>query len=759
MSFYDDASLVFLAGGAAGKDGKAYNLKPVEELGSNLLSNGTFDDGSDWSFTNANGTHGWSISGGTAICDDSAATANRNLVSTLSLTSGKSYRLRLDILQSEDNMQVVVGGTTLSTTLPTGTNIGYNYDIPASAHSGGILQIYAGTSDLQEVDNISVKEIVAAPADFTFTRGTNLTATRVGKDGYIEKGNEQLARNTAWSDVGLNTAPTGWTDYRLNGGTYDATNVSGQIQFVTTSTQRAFLISQNFNTISNYVLSVTVDEVNTACSVQEVLGLSSNATEVTYFKDGAVISPTTSVEAGSRYSVFVHKYNTSSTTFRIGIGANSGTEGDITVSKPQISYGLAPVDYVENTSTSSSKSFGLLEDEPRFDYTGGGCPALLMEPTRTNYFTYSEYASGNNLVGSPVIEENYAISPEGVLNAFRIEDPSGGTYRRIEKAQSKTTDQVDWTFSVFVKKATSPVSSYGGIALAFSGGTANQAYVGFDEYEGTISQLSGAVSPTNANRLTLHTPVSYGDYWRFAISVSDTDQTSPTPLTNNNTSVSANLYANLSDDGNSISNSEYKDFVAYGMQLEEGLFPTSYIPTYGSSATRAKEYNECSFSGIGSQGTVFGEVEVKDDGAYGTPVALSDGDSTTNFILVYKTNDNKLSYRIRTGGADQGSSINTAALAEGSHKFAFRFKENDCDFFVGGVLVGSNTTVTIPTGLDSIRQYIGTDTNKFHGDTKQLLYFPTVLSNNDSEILTGATSYSSFAAMATSTALNYTLYE
>ena len=99
---------------------------------------------------------------------------------------------------------------------------------------------------------------ISPAKDFTFTRGTNLTATRVGKDGYIEKGNEQLARNTAWSDVGLNTAPTGWTDYRLNGGTYDATSVSGQIQFVTTSTQRAILISQNFNTISNYVLSVTV---------------------------------------------------------------------------------------------------------------------------------------------------------------------------------------------------------------------------------------------------------------------------------------------------------------------------------------------------------------------------------------------------------------------------------------------------------------------------------------------------------------------
>jgi hypothetical protein len=41
MSFYDDASLVFLAGGAAGKDGKAYSLKPTDGSGDFTLTRGT----------------------------------------------------------------------------------------------------------------------------------------------------------------------------------------------------------------------------------------------------------------------------------------------------------------------------------------------------------------------------------------------------------------------------------------------------------------------------------------------------------------------------------------------------------------------------------------------------------------------------------------------------------------------------------------------------------------------------------------------
>ena len=50
MSFYDSASLVFLPSGGAGKDGKAYSIKPVPEYGNELVTNGGFDTNSDWTF-------------------------------------------------------------------------------------------------------------------------------------------------------------------------------------------------------------------------------------------------------------------------------------------------------------------------------------------------------------------------------------------------------------------------------------------------------------------------------------------------------------------------------------------------------------------------------------------------------------------------------------------------------------------------------------------------------------------------------------
>lgn len=131
------------------------------------------DPNDRWSFSNVGGTHGWRIADGRAICDTNAVTANRNFASSLSLDGSKDYKLTLDILQSADNITVYVGGTSLSTTLPTGENLGYEYYISSADHSGGALMFYAGSSDLQEIDNVSVKEIKTDTPRIDFTDNTD----------------------------------------------------------------------------------------------------------------------------------------------------------------------------------------------------------------------------------------------------------------------------------------------------------------------------------------------------------------------------------------------------------------------------------------------------------------------------------------------------------------------------------------------------------------------------------------------------------
>ena len=70
-------------------------------------------------------------------------------------------------------------------------------------------------------------------------------------------------------------------------------------------------------------------------------------------------------------------------------GVTSGTSGSIYIQDAQLESGLVATDYIETTTTSVSA--GILEDMPRLDYSGGAsCPALLLEPQRTNLIVHSE---------------------------------------------------------------------------------------------------------------------------------------------------------------------------------------------------------------------------------------------------------------------------------------------------------------------------------------------------------------------------------
>ena len=763
MSFYDDASLVFLAGGAAGKDGKAYNLKPVEELSSTeVVINGGFSidgPGTDGELDTSYGNYGWNTvspsagtqEGTTTISNgvlkltnalgetDSRAYATDGVSSRNVITTNTYYKLVYTIVENNGCTSFKIynaGGVQEDAPSSVGT-----HTVSLRNTSNQLFLFFNKTeSSSISIDNVSIREITNQAADFTFSRGTNLTATRVGKDGNIEKGNEQLARNTTWVDAGDETAPTGWTDFTSGTGTYDVTSVAGQIQFVTDASSRSFLISQTFTAKSNYVLSVTVDSVTTACDVRQMIGISNSTdtTTISYFKDGAVISGFTKVEEGSRYSVSINVDTTSAKTFRFGIGASSAHEGDITLSKPQITYGLAPVDYVENTSTTSTKNFGLLEDEPRFDYSGGGCPALLMEPNRTNYINHSEYGGGYEVVDSNLtVTDNTEVSPEGYSNAVKIEDISTSSATQAVKFGALESGSVvgrTFTGSLYIK----PVNS---------GDVGGNVYLSIQRRTGDFEGLTQTIEIDSA------------DWKRYEITYTFTGAGA-----GNQTGCDFKILK---------TGTPIDDIYVYGVQLEEGAFATSYIPTYGSSATRAKEgftdsYDQINTLDLSSSGLNGEDVswffELKNNQSIArdssaTTIRVSSNTSNLGSLRIYRASSG---VKQLTVYLQDTSSPSVPLVANGYEMTSENPK----------VLVKRTwSTGRIQVYVDgvSVIDEIDLDYNAWYklelggaGSTlelKQVLAFPTVLSNNDSEILTGATSYSSFADMATSTALNYTIYE
>ena len=93
-----------------------------------------------------------------------------------------------------------------------------------------------------------------------------------------------------------------------------------------------------------------------------------------------------------------------------------------------------------------------------------------------------------------------------------------------------------------------------------------------------------------------------------------------------------------------------------------------------------------------------------------------------------------------------------------NHKYAVKWALNDFALWVDGVEIATDTSgATFPNNTLNQLRFSDFGTNYLYANTKQAITFNEALSDLDLAILTGATTYNTFAAMAL--ALNYTVYE
>ena len=251
--------------------------------------------------------------------------------------------------------------------------------------------------------------------DFTFSRGSNLAATRVNSDGLIEKGRENLLLqsnqfDTTWSNVNT-TETSGQAGYD---GSSDAWLLE---KSASAGYLRQNIASSNLQTYSIYAKAGTL---NWIVLESVVVGNS-------YFdlENGVVGNASASLidknieSVGNGWYRCSITYNATISQVRIfpadGNGNVSGTSGNILIQNSQLEAGLIATDVIE-TGASTAQA-GILEDMPRLDYSGEAtCPSLLLEPQRSNLYLHSEYIS--NFSGTETF--NSAISPEGVSNAVLL---------------------------------------------------------------------------------------------------------------------------------------------------------------------------------------------------------------------------------------------------------------------------------------------------------------------------------------------------
>ena len=339
-------------------------------------------------------------------------------------------------------------------------------------------------------------------------------------------------------------------------------------------------------------------------------------------------------------------------------------------------------------------------NEPRFDHnpTTGESLGLLMEEARTNKIIYSEEQLGSFFLERGSIVNNSTTSPSGAVNATKfVEDSALGDHRWRKTAATTAAQLV--TLSVFVK-------ANGRNFVWLAGDGTGGAW--FNLQTATVTLGSGTITPVGNGWLRITTTVTHY-----------TTNASNSYACWLQTSTTANVQNSQGDGVSGV--------FAWGFQIEPGAFPTSYIPTSGSTVTRAADVASITGSNFSSwyrqdEGTMFVNFN-KTSTERQNPFAISDG-STTNRIGVYYLGTSVVSYIASpSGGFDQSVYTTSSPL---SSKYAIGYTSGNTMPVINGALSTTITETAIPTNntLFLGRTETGGTQYALNGTINRLTYYP-----------------------------------
>jgi hypothetical protein len=401
------------------------------------------------------------------------------------------------------------------------------------------------------------------------------------------------------------------------------------------------------------------------------------------------------VNTTSISSMFISGGSSSASAFFNGAG--DGTSG-ILIWGAQVEAGNVATEYIPTIASIRTKFAGITQDGgsasniPRLDYTNGSCPSILVEPQRTNLFSFSEqFDDASWSKTNATITANSTVSPSGNLTADTITN-NIGTTGSILKQITVANNSDTYNSSFFVKKQS------GFLVFQFrylNGVTPVGCAIHFDKLTGAFLNVSASFGFTG-------TPVnikveSYGDYFRFSYSLA------------NNSTLNTVLRIEIQPHrGTSLGNLSQTNgnAIMWGAQLEVGSYATSYIPTVAASVTRNADV--ISKTGISSligqtEGTILLDYIPKSNYPLAEQNLLTlynSSNADNNNIQIFIANSGNIAVYILSSGTLQ-SNLNTGVSSLTSHKIAISYANNDVAVYIDGVQVGTDTSITVPT-LNSI---------------------------------------------------------
>ena len=336
-------------------------------------------------------------------------------------------------------------------------------------------------------------------------------------------------------------------------------------------------------------------------------------------------------------------------------------------------------------------------DLPRIDFTDG-TGSLLLEPQRTNLFTYSEDFSQSYWNKSALtVTLTSEIAPNG---------SSGSVYNiagTLANLYAGGTTGVEHTISFYIKSNSAGKDKF---KLRLGNNTS-------DEFTATNEWVRYSFTSTPATAV-------------FGIT------TSASP------------------------NNEL-DLLVWGAQSEQADYATSYIPTNGSSVTRSADVANNSGNADlfnDSEGVLYAEIAALENDTTFRQMSINGG--TTNTVrILYGTTSNQIRGFVQVASSTVADLSFISNDITTNSKIAVKYKENDFALWVNGFEVDTDTT-GVSFGAGTLNSFDfndnGSGGSPFYGNVKAVAVFKEALTDAELEKLT---SWVSFTQMATD--LEYTL--
>jgi len=372
------------------------------------------------------------------------------------------------------------------------------------------------------------------------------------------------------------------------------------------------------------------------------------------------------------------------------------------------------------------------EDEARFDHDPDTLESLglLIEESRTNSLPYSSDIVGQSnwlRAGVTTVAATSIIAPDGSTDTVGLRsDGSNGQHTLFDDVSVSNITST-YTASCWVKAGTKNYAELfangagtpGAITIAYKYDLVNKTV----EYTGAAVFSAGTSAtiteyPNGWFRITMtgdvaDTATGAGTY-RFHIRA--------------RTDISGEYQGDNTD-----------GIYIWGPQLELGSFPTSYIPTSGSSVTRGADFGSItgeSFSNFfnQSEGTFDVGYRLGYNNVGMRVCQISNQNSNTAIDLVVGSGGGAGGYwYILTGGSAQFSSSGVVNSAQVDRNFrcVLAYKENDCAAQQNKIsTISTDTSVTLATDYNKLLFYqIANGGDQITGHLKYIRYYPKRITN------------------------------